>query len=90
LDSFFSFKANFEERKTHNMLSLMLDFKFKSLCLVSSIVGREEGVNIVDEYDKRTLYPMLLKCDHLLYPMTKYVGCVDQIGDENSRLYIFQ
>ncbi len=56
------------------MLSLMLDPIFKSLCLVSSFVGR---VNIVDEYDKRTLYLMLLKCYYHLHSMTKSVGCVD-------------
>jgi len=59
------------------MLSLMLDLKFKSLCLVFSFVGREEGVSIVDEYDRRTFYHMLLKCYHHLHPMTKSVGCVD-------------
>jgi len=59
------------------MLFLMLDLKFKSLYLVSSFVGRKEGVSIVDEYDRRTLYHMLLKCYHHLHPMTKSVGCVD-------------
>jgi len=59
------------------MLFLMLDLKFKSLCLVSSFVGRKEGVSIVDEYDRRTSYHMLLKCYHHIHPMTKSVGCVD-------------
>jgi hypothetical protein len=68
----------------------MLDLKFKSLCLVSSFVGHEEGVSIVDEYDKRTMYLMLLKCYHYLHLMTKFVGCVDKIGDEDYSLYIFQ
>jgi hypothetical protein len=44
----------------------------------------------VDEYDRRTLYPMLLKCYHHLHPMTKFVGCVDQIGYEDFNLDIFQ
>jgi len=34
------------------MLCLMLDPRFKSLCLVSSFIGREKGVNIVEEYDR--------------------------------------
>jgi hypothetical protein len=51
------------------MLSLMLDPRFKSIHLISSFVGREEGVSIVDEYDKSILYPMLLKCYHGLHPM---------------------
>ncbi len=49
---------------------LMLDPRFKNFHLISSFVGREEGVNIMDEYDKKTLYPMLLKCYHHLHPMT--------------------
>jgi hypothetical protein len=72
------------------MLFLMLDLRFKNLCLISSFVGREEGVSIVDEYDKRTLYPMLLKCYHHLHPLTKFVGCVDQMCDEYFSLDIFQ
>jgi hypothetical protein len=72
------------------MLSLMLDPRFKSLCLISSFVGQKEGVSIVDEYDKRILYPMFLKCYHHLHPMTKFVGCVNQIGDEDFNLDNFQ
>jgi hypothetical protein len=44
----------------------------------------------VDKFDRRTLYPMFLKCYHHLHPMITYVGCVDQTCDENSILYIFQ
>ncbi len=90
LDSFLSFLRRFENRKAHNMLSLMLDPKFKSFCLVFSFVGREESVNIVDEYDRRTLYPMFLKCYPHLHPIIKSIGCVNQIGDEDSSLDISQ
>jgi len=68
----------------------MLDPRFKSLCLVSSFVGRKEGVNIVDEYDRRTLYHMFLKWYHHLHPTIKFVGCVDQTCDEDLNLDIFQ
>jgi hypothetical protein len=34
------------------MPCLILDPKVKSLCLVSLFIGREEGVNIVEEYHK--------------------------------------
>jgi len=91
LDSFLSFKKKIEKKEeAHNMLSLMLDLKFKNLHLIASFVGQEEGVNIVDEYDKRTLYPMFLKCYHHLHLMTKFVGCVAQTSDENSSLDILQ
>jgi hypothetical protein len=52
------------------MLSLMLDPRFKSLCLIFSFIGYGEGVNIVEEYDIQSLYRMLLKCYHHLHPMT--------------------
>jgi hypothetical protein len=48
---------------------LMLDPRFKSLHLVSLFVGQEEGVSIMDEYDRKILYPMLSKCYHHLHPM---------------------
>ncbi len=90
LDFFLSFLRKYEESKVHNMLSLMLDLRFKSFRLVSSFIGREESVSIVDEYDRRTLYPMLLKCYHHLHPMIEYVGCVNQVGDKDLNLVIFQ
>jgi hypothetical protein len=51
-DGFLAFWNKYEKNKTHNMLSFMLDFRFKSLKLVSFVIGREHGVFIVEEYDK--------------------------------------
>jgi hypothetical protein len=34
------------------MLYLMLDQRFESLCLMSSCFGCEQGVSIVEEYDR--------------------------------------
>jgi hypothetical protein len=57
----------------------MLDPRFKSLCLISSFIGSEKGVNIVEEYDKWSLNPMLLKCYHYVHPMVESkLGCVNQ------------
>ncbi len=72
------------------MLYLMLDLIFKSLHLISSFVGQEEGVRIVNGYDGRTLYFMFLKCHHHLHQMTKSIGCVNQAGDEDFSVDIFQ
>jgi hypothetical protein len=49
----------------------MLDPKFKSFHLMSSFIGYEQKVAIVQEYDERFLYPMLLKCYHDLHLMIK-------------------
>jgi len=74
LDSFFSFLKKNEERKAHNMLSLMLDPRFKILHLVSSLIGHEQEKAIAEEYDKKNLFPMLLKCYYHLHPLVEYEG----------------
>jgi hypothetical protein len=51
LDSFLSFLKGCDKKKAHNMIFLMLDPRYKSLHIVSSFVGREQGVAIVEEYD---------------------------------------
>jgi hypothetical protein len=60
LDSFLSFFKKYENMKAHNVIFLMLDPRFKSLHIVSSFVRKEQGVVLVVEYDRKTLYPMLV------------------------------
>jgi hypothetical protein len=40
LDSFLSFLKVYDNKKTHNMISLMLDLRYKGLRIISSFVGR--------------------------------------------------
>jgi hypothetical protein len=42
----------------------MLDLRFKSWILISSFIGREHEWVIVEEYDRKSLFPMLLKSYH--------------------------
>jgi hypothetical protein len=56
LDSFVSFFKKYQEKKSHDMFSLMLDPRFKTLPLVFSRFGREQGKAIVEEYDKKTFF----------------------------------
>jgi hypothetical protein len=49
----------------------MLDPRYKSLCIISSFVGREQGVVLVEEYDRKSLYPMLFKCHEHLHPLVR-------------------
>jgi hypothetical protein len=51
LNSFLSFLKKLDEKKTHNMLALMLDSRFKSLCLVFSFIGHDQGIAIAEQYD---------------------------------------
>jgi len=91
LDSFLSFLKNCEGKKTHNMLSLMLDPRFKNFHLAFSFVGCEQGISIVEEYDQKSLQPMLLKCYHHLHPMKNYdVDSIEHRSYENSSLDIFE
>jgi hypothetical protein len=51
----------------------MSDPRFKSLRLVYSFIGHEQGVAIVEKYSERSLYPMLWKCYHHLHPKFGYI-----------------
>jgi ATP-dependent protease Clp ATPase subunit len=78
LDFLLSFMKKYENKKAHNMISLMLDPRFKSFCIVPSFVGREQGVALVEEYDSKSLYPMLVKCHEHLHPLVSLdTNCVD-------------
>jgi hypothetical protein len=68
LDYFLSFLKKCENKKVHNMISLMLDPRFKSLHIISSFVGKEQGVALVEKYDRKTLHPMLVKCRDHMHP----------------------
>jgi hypothetical protein len=71
------------------MLCLILDTRFKNLLLASSFIGLEQNKTIVEKYDRKTLYPMLLKCYHHLHPLSNNT-IVDQCVDENCSLDIFE
>ncbi len=71
LDSFLSFLKKYENMKVHNMISLMLNPRFKSFHLVSSFVGREQGVALVEEYERKSLCLMLVKCHEHLHPLVR-------------------
>jgi hypothetical protein len=70
LDSFLSFKKKYEEKKKLTMLSLMLDSQLIFFHLMSSFVCCKQGISIIEKYNKKSLYPMLLKCYHHLHLVT--------------------
>jgi len=55
---FFFLLKKIWRKKAHNMFFFMLDPRFKTLHLVSSLIGREQCKVIVDKYDKKPLFPM--------------------------------
>jgi hypothetical protein len=71
------------------MLSLILNPRIKNFHPVSFYIGYE-GVLIVEEYDKRSLYPMLIKCHNHLHIMLKFeVGWADLAIEEDRNFDIF-
>jgi len=91
LNSFLTFFRVYEKNKNYNILLLMLNPRFKGFCLVSSHVGREQGMFIVEEYGAKTLYPILLKCYHYLHLVreNEFSDVAYHEGDD-SKLDIFQ
>jgi hypothetical protein len=71
------------------MLSLMLDLRFKTLRLVSSFIGQEQVISIVKECDQQSLFPIILRCYHILHPMVEFGHMVDMETDEKNSLDIF-
>jgi hypothetical protein len=70
----------------------MLDLRFKSLCIVSSFVGREQGVAFVEEYDRKSLCLVLIECHQHFHPLVRldrnFVG--KDIFDHDCNLDIFE
>jgi hypothetical protein len=80
LDSFFSFLKKYEKRKACNMFSLMLDPRFKTLHLVSLLIGCEQGKATVEEFDKKIfISSMIIKYYYHSHPLVESErGVVDQ------------
>ncbi len=69
------------------MLILLLDPRFKSLCLVFFFIGRDQGITIVEWYDTMALYPMLMKCYYHLHPLIEFdIDFADQKVDDDNNL----
>jgi hypothetical protein len=70
----------------------MLDLEFKNFCIKSSFVGKEQGVALIEEYDRKSLYLMLVKCHEHLHPLVRLdTNYVDQdIFEHDYNLDIFE
>jgi hypothetical protein len=77
----------FENNKAHKMIFLMLDPTFKSFFLISSFVGMEQRVAIVEDYARKSLYPMLLKCDHSLVEIKSSFANIGVAEDYNLDIF---
>jgi hypothetical protein len=57
--------------QVHNMLALMLDPRIESLKLISSFLGHEHGVAIINKYDKKKKI-----VSHVLKVLSTFVAIV--------------
>jgi len=53
------------------MLCLMLDPRYKILNFVFPFIGCNTGILIIDEYDHKSLIPILLKCNEHLHHISR-------------------
>ncbi len=92
IDSFMSYLTKYDGKKTHNMQSLMLDPRFKSLISISSsIIGYELGMAIATKVDKKSLYSILfLKSYQHLHPLFKIENSFVIKSNEENNLDIFE
>ncbi len=67
LNYFLSFLRKYEEKNPIDMFSFILYHRFKTLCLVSSFVGCEQGKAIMEEHDKKSLFRLFFKCHYPLH-----------------------
>jgi hypothetical protein len=58
--------------------------------MISSFVEKEQGVLLVEEYDRKILYLMLVKCNEHLHPFIRLDrNCVDQDILSKITVWIF-
>jgi hypothetical protein len=62
LDYLFSFQRKYEKIKAHNMFFMLHPKAFIGYLLL--LAKKKMKIYVVNEYDRRTLYPMILKCYH--------------------------
>jgi hypothetical protein len=73
------------------MFSLILDIRFKNICRVLSLIKYEQRKVIVENYDTKSLYPMLLKCHKHLHLLVEFENdFANQEVDEDFSLDIFE
>ncbi len=76
-----SFMHVVDKKKGHNMLVLMLDPGYKSMCLMTSYLGHEVATSQVLNYDEKLLLPLLLEAYKGLMP-----NKINYIDDEFDSL----
>jgi len=69
LEPFLSIMLHFQSHKVHNMLTMMLDPRYKGLGLVIQNVGKGRAFQIASEYDRAILFLLLVCAYKFLNPI---------------------
>jgi hypothetical protein len=56
------FLKSFDVKQTHNMMTIMLDPRFKVLHIVENLVGCGDSIRLTFEYDVKVVIPFLMVC----------------------------
>lgn len=67
LNLFLSYLRKFESKISHNRLCFMLNPQYKNLSFIFLFIGHYTIILIINEYDKKPLILMMLKCYEHLY-----------------------
>jgi len=67
LNPFLSSLQKFESKVSHNMLCFMLNPQYKNLPFIFLFIGHDTIILILNEYDKKSLILIMLKCYEHLY-----------------------
>ncbi len=73
------------------MLTLMLDPRFKTFCIMFSLIGREQRKIIIEKYDKKIFISYFFKCHYYLHPLAEFErDVVDKKVEKDNSLNIFE
>jgi hypothetical protein len=72
------------------MFALMLCLRYKNLIIVSTFVGNELRVDVIEEYDKKAFSSMLLKIHQFLHSLATFELVAKRASDENFNLDILK
>jgi hypothetical protein len=86
LDYFLSFLKKYEERKSHNMFFLIFDPRFKTLCLVSSLIGHEKGKQLLRNITKNLCFLCFLNIIIICILWWIWKGCCYQRVEKDNNL----
>ncbi len=78
-----------DKKKGHNMLALMLNLGYKSMCLMTSYLGHEVATKLVVNYDEKLLLPLLFAFyKGLMFSKINYID--DEFDSLVDSLDLFQ